>query len=216
MKVKIETSWQQVLADEFAKDYFCTLAKTIRGKYLSNTVYPPPKLVFNAFNLCPFDQVKVVVLGQDPYHGPGQAMGLAFSVPEGVAVPPSLQNIYKEIETDIGTKGQESGNLKRWASQGVLLLNATLTVAKGQAASHQGLGWEQFTDAVIKAVSDRKERVVFLLWGAYARGKAKLINADKHLILEAPHPSPLSASRGFFGCRHFSLANDYLKEPIVW
>ena len=216
MKVKIETSWQQVLADEFAKDYFCTLAKTIRGKYLSNTVYPPPKLVFNAFNLCPFDQVKVVVLGQDPYHGPGQAMGLAFSVPEGVAVPPSLQNIYKEIETDIGTKGQESGNLKRWASQGVLLLNATLTVAKGQATSHQGLGWEQFTDAVIKAVSDRKERVVFLLWGAYARGKAKLINADKHLILEAPHPSPLSASRGFFGCRHFSLANDYLKEPIVW
>ena len=220
MKVEIETSWQQVLADEFAKDYFATLAKTVRGKYLSDTVYPPPKLVFNAFNHCPFNQVRVVILGQDPYHGHGQAMGLSFSVPEGVAVPPSLQNIYKEIEADVGVAKHKDGNLEPWAKQGVFLLNATLTVTKDQAGSHQGLGWETFTDAVIKAISDQKEQVVFLLWGAYARGKAGLIDSSKHLTLEAPHPSPLSAHRGFFGCRHFSQTNDYLKEhgqePIVW
>ena len=220
MSVQIEASWQKVLEPEFAKDYFQTLAKTIRQKYLSTTVYPPPKLVFNAFSLCPFDKVRVVILGQDPYHGPGQAMGLAFSVSEGIMVPPSLQNIYKEIEADIGVTVSKSGNLEGWASQGVFLLNATLTVAKGQAASHQGLGWEQFTDVVIKVIAEKKEPVVFLLWGAYARSKADLIDKDKHLVLEAPHPSPLSASRGFFGSKHFSQTNDYLKQhgqqPIAW
>ncbi len=220
MSVKLEASWKQALESEFAKDYFQTLTKTIRQKYLSTTVYPPPKLVFNAFNRCHFDQVRVVILGQDPYHGPGQAMGLAFSVPTAVATPPSLKNICKEIEADTGAVIPKNGNLERWASQGVFLLNATLTVAKGQAASHQGLGWEQFTDAVIKVIAGDKEKVVFLLWGAYARSKAGLIDSDKHLVLEAPHPSPLSANRGFLGCRHFSRTNDYFnqhgQEPIVW
>ena len=220
MSVTIEESWAAVLQAEFVQDYFTNLSQEVRQAYLSQTVYPSPKLVFNAFQLCPFDKVRVVILGQDPYHGPGQAHGLSFSVPEGVQTPPSLQNMYKEIESDIGTPVPKSGNLERWAKQGVLLLNATLTVQARQAGSHQGWGWEQFTDAVIRKVSEDREHVVFMLWGNYARSKAGLIDWEKHLILEAPHPSPLSAHRGFFGCRHFSQANAYLKEhsltPIEW
>lgn len=220
MNVKIESSWEKVLKDEFSKDYFKELSGKVREAYLSGPVYPPPKLVFNAFELCPFDKVKVVILGQDPYHGPGQAHGLSFSVPNGIPTPPSLQNIYKEIKDDIGTDVPPSGNLERWAEQGVLLLNASLTVLPAQPNSHQGLGWETFTDAVIKTVSEQKEHVVFMLWGSFARSKAALIDWDKHLILEAPHPSPLSVHRGFFGCKHFSQANNYLKEhqlePINW
>jgi len=220
MQVKIEPSWQKALQAEFDKPYFQTLAKEIKNAYLNKTVYPPPKYIFNAFNLCPFDKVKVVIIGQDPYHGPGQAHGLCFSVPEKVKIPPSLQNIYKEIASDLGKELPDSGNLEHWAKQGVLLLNATLTVEAGRAGSHQGKGWETFTDAVIKTISDQKEHVVFLLWGNYARAKAKLIDSKKHLILEAAHPSPLSAHNGFFGCRHFSKTNEYLKEhsltPIDW
>lgn len=220
MNVQIEESWKTALETEFKKDYFSDLSQSVKEAYLSSTVYPTPKNVFNAFTLCPFDQVKVVILGQDPYHGPGQAHGLSFSVPEGVRTPPSLLNIYKEIRADVGTDVPKSGNLERWAKQGVLLLNATLTVEAGNAGSHQGLGWEQFTDAVIKTISDQKEHVVFLLWGSYARSKAPLIDQTKHLILEAPHPSPLSAHRGFLGCKHFSQANAYLEnvgiERIEW
>ena len=220
MSVSIEDSWKAVLVDEFEKNYFKALSETVREKYLATTVFPPPKLVFNAFAHCTFAAVKVVILGQDPYHGPGQAHGLSFSVPDGVRPPPSLQNIYKEIKSDLGIEIPESGNLERWADQGVLLLNATLTVEKGNAGSHQGLGWEQFTDAVIQKISDEKEHVVFMLWGKYAQEKGSTIDWEKHLILEAPHPSPFSADRGFFGCKHFSQANVYLEEhnlkPIQW
>lgn len=220
MDVLIENSWKKVLHDEFEKNYFVSLSAQIREAYLRETVYPPPKLVFNAFAHCSFDNVKVVILGQDPYHGVDQAHGLSFSVPDGVRLPPSLQNIYKEINDDLGIRVPKSGNLERWAKQGVLLLNATLTVRAGVAGSHQGLGWEQFTDAVIQKISDEKERVVFMLWGRYAQEKGKNIDINKHLVLTAPHPSPFSAHTGFFGCKHFSLCNKYLIEhkqkPIVW
>ena len=220
MTVNIEESWEEKLGEEFEKEYFKELAKKVREAYMAGSVYPPPKQVFNAFELCPFDQVRVVILGQDPYHGAGQAHGLSFSVQDGVRTPPSLQNIYKEIKSDLGIEIPDSGNLERWAKQGVLLLNASLTVAANQANSHENWGWHNFTDAVIKKISDEKEHVVFLLWGRYARSKASLIDWEKHLIQEAPHPSPLSAHNGFFGCKHFSQTNDYLKEhglkPIKW
>jgi len=218
MNVDIEASWRTALEEEFGKPYFAELAKTVKDAYLKRTVFPAPKNVFNAFNLCPFDKVKVVILGQDPYHGPGQAHGLAFSVPDGVKTPPSLQNIYKEIKSDLGIDVPETGNLERWAKQGVLLLNATLTVEASQPGSHQGLGWENFTDTIIKTISDQKEHVVFLLWGKYAEAKESLIDETKHLILQAPHPSPFSAHTGFFGCRHFSKTNQYLKNhslPVI-
>ncbi len=218
--VRIEPSWKRALAGEFVLPYWRTLSDFVKAEYLHTAVYPPPKLVFNAFNRCPFDQVKVVVLGQDPYHGPGQAHGLCFSVPQGVEVPPSLRNIYKEIASDLGTEVPPHGNLERWAEQGVLLLNATLTVRAGEAGSHQGKGWEEFTDAAIDALSRRREHVVFLLWGNYARKKRTLIDTKKHLVLEAAHPSPLSAHAGFYGCRHFSKTNEYLREhgvsPVHW
>ena len=220
MEVQIETTWRTALAAEFTKPYFKTLTDAVRAAYLTKAVYPPPKLVFNAFAHCPFDQVKVVILGQDPYHGPGQAHGLSFSVQDGVRIPPSLQNIYKEIASDVGTKPPASGNLERWADQGVLLLNATLTVERGNAGSHQGLGWEQFTDAAIKKLADEREHLVFMLWGRYAQDKGKHIDPSKHLVLTAPHPSPFSVYTGFFGCKHFSKANAYLQkhgqEPIKW
>jgi uracil-DNA glycosylase len=220
MQVKIEPSWQEALASEFAQDYFRNLTKVVKAAYLEQAVFPPPKLVFNAFTLCPFDQVKVVILGQDPYHGPSQAHGLSFSVPENIPIPPSLRNIYKEINADLGTPIPQTGNLEHWATQGVLLLNATLTVLPNIPGSHQGLGWETFTDAVIKKVSEEKEHVVFLLWGKYAQAKQALIDQDKHLVLTAPHPSPFSAHTGFLGCKHFSKTNTYLKQhnqlPINW
>lgn len=222
MDVSIGPSWKAALAEELDKDYFIRLTAEVKADYLLGKppIYPPAPLVFNAFMLCPLEQVKVVILGQDPYHGPGQAMGLAFSVPDGMRVPPSLQNIYKEIRDDVGRDIPDSGNLERWATQGVLLLNATLTVEHGNAGSHQGRGWETFTDAVIRTVSQEREHVVFMLWGAYAGRKAELIDETKHLILQAPHPSPLSAHRGFFGSRHFSQANEYLtahgQTPIEW
>lgn len=212
MEVKIEDSWKKHLADEFTKPYFQKLAEFVRQEYLSKTIYPKPENVFRAFALCPFDKVKVVLLGQDPYHGPSQAHGLSFSVQTGIQNPPSLKNIFKEIENDLQIKMSPSGNLTSWAEQGVLLLNATLTVIASQAGSHQRQGWEEFTDAVIKKISDEKKHIVFLLWGAYAQSKSNLIDANKHLILRAPHPSPLSAHRGFLGCRHFSQTNDYLEK----
>lgn len=213
MDVQIEDSWKTILSDEFGKDYFKQLSAAVKADYLINEppIYPPAPLIFNAFNLCPLDKVKVVILGQDPYHGPDQAHGLSFSVQDGVKIPPSLKNIYKEIKSDLGKEMPESGNLERWAKQGVLLLNATLTVPAGKAGGHQGLGWETFTDTVIKKISDEKEHVVFLLWGNFARSKSALIDKNKHLILEAAHPSPLSAHNGFFGCQHFSKTNEYLK-----
>ena len=220
MQVKIEKSWQEVLQVEFDKPYFESLVSFVKQEYASNTIFPPAGQIFNAFNTCPFNNVKVVILGQDPYHGPGQAHGLCFSVNDGIQFPPSLQNIFKEITSDLGIPAPKTGNLTRWAEQGVLLLNATLTVRASQAGSHQGKGWETFTDAVIKAISDSKQNVVFLLWGAYAGGKSKFIDATKHLVLKAPHPSPLSSYRGFFGCKHFSRANAYLQQhglpPIKW
>jgi uracil-DNA glycosylase len=220
MAVEMEASWKEALANEFDKDYFKKLSESVKEAYLSKAVFPPPKLVFNAFTLTPFDKVKVVILGQDPYHGKGQAHGLSFSVPEGITPPPSLQNIYKEIQNDLGIPIPTSGNLERWAKQGVLLLNATLTVEQSKAGSHQGLGWESFTDAVIKTISEQKEHVVFLLWGRYAQEKGSHIDTEKHLVLKAPHPSPFSAYNGFFGSRHFSKANDYLTahgiDPILW
>lgn len=212
MDVKIEESWKTVLEDEFKKPYFQELAGFVKEEYMARKVFPHPRNVFWAFELCPLDQVKVVILGQDPYHGPGQAHGLCFSVNDGVQIPPSLVNIYKEIEDDLGFKMPNSGNLDRWAKQGVLLLNATLTVRAHQAASHQNKGWEEFTDAVIRLISDKKEHVVFILWGSFAQSKASMIDSGKHLILRSPHPSPLSAHRGFFGCRHFSKTNEYLKS----
>ena len=220
MDVNIEPSWKKVLEPEFQKDYFKQLSNEVREAYLNGPVYPPPKEVFNAFTLCPFDEVKVVILGQDPYHGPGQAHGLSFSVKDGVKTPPSLKNMYKEIQADLGKDIPESGNLERWAKQGVLLLNATLTVLPGQPGSHQGKGWEEFTDATIEAISKEKEHVVFLLWGNFARSKAGLIDSSKHCILESPHPSPFSAHNGFFGSKHFSKTNEYLKshklDEIDW
>jgi uracil-DNA glycosylase len=220
MDVKIEPSWKVKLATQFEKPYFSELTDFVRREYQSATVYPPPNLIFNAFAHCPFEQVRVVLLGQDPYHGPGQAHGLCFSVREGVRPPPSLQNIFKEVRNDIGTAIPESGNLERWADQGVFLLNATLTVRAGQAGSHQNKGWETFTDAVIRCLAEEKEHLVFLLWGNYARQKASFIDSNKHRVLQAPHPSPFSADKGFFGCKHFSQANTYLAEygfmPIDW
>lgn len=212
MDIAIEQSWKEVLAGEFEKEYFAHLRERVRSEYLSETVYPPPKLIFNTFSLCSFRDVRVVILGQDPYHGKGQAHGLSFSVPDGIAIPPSLQNIYKEIRDDLGITVSPSGNLERWARQGVLLLNATLTVRAGSPTSHQKLGWEQFTDVVIRTISEKKSNVVFMLWGRFAQEKASLIDASKHYILTAPHPSPFSAHTGFFGCKHFSKANAYLTE----
>ncbi len=220
MDVTIEAGWKQVLQPEFDKDYFKKLTDFVRSEYESKTIYPPAAQIFNAFDLCPFDNTKVVILGQDPYHGPNQAHGLCFSVNKGIKMPPSLVNIYKELHTDVGIDIPDHGNLEHWARQGVLLLNATLTVVAHNAGSHQKQGWEQFTDAVIKTVAEQSEHVVFLLWGAYAQKKAQLIDSDKHLVLRSVHPSPLSAHRGFFGTKHFSKANDYLiangKEAIRW
>lgn len=221
MNVKIEESWRQHIGNEFEKQYFIDLIKFVRYEYATTTCYPPGKLIFNAFNLCPFDKVKVVIIGQDPYHEPGQAHGLSFSVCDGVPFPPSLQNIFKEIEQDLGMPIPMTGNLTRWAEQGVLLLNATLTVRAHQAASHQRRGWEEFTDAAIKALNADRDHLVFILWGGYARSKAPLIDSSRHLILQSVHPSPLSANRGgWFGNHHFSRANAYLtehgKEPINW
>jgi len=211
MEVKIDPSWAKQVRDEFEKPYFADLAAFVKEEYKNGTVYPPPKDIFRAFELCPFDNVKVVILGQDPYHGKRQANGLAFAVHEREAVPPSLQNIFKEIENDLGKSlVHTDGDLSRWAEQGVLLLNATLTVRAHTAGSHQGKGWEQFTDAAIKALSEEREHLVFMLWGNYAKQKGAHIDRSKHLVLEAPPPSPFSAASGFFGSRHFSKANDYL------
>ena len=220
MNVQIEESWKQVLQPEFEKDYFVRLTDFVRNEYSTTTIYPPGKLIFNAFNLCPFDKVKVVIIGQDPYHGPGQAHGLCFSVNDGVVFPPSLQNIFKEIHEDLGSPIPNTGNLTRWAEQGVLLLNATLTVRAHQAGSHQRKGWEEFTDAAIRTLAEQREHLVFILWGAYAQKKGAFIDREKHLVLTSVHPSPLSAYNGFFGNKHFSRANAYLIEhgetPINW
>ena len=220
MDVRIEESWKPVLAEEFGKSYFCELTSFVRNEYKSQTIYPPAKLIFNAFDQCPFDQLKVVILGQDPYHGPGQAHGLCFSVNDGIDFPPSLRNIFKELKNDLGKEIPRSGNLFDWAKQGVLLLNATLTVRANQAGSHQNKGWEQFTDAVINKINEQKQHVVFILWGNYAISKAKFIDQNKHFVLTSVHPSPLSASRGFFGNHHFSKANDFLVknelQPVQW
>lgn len=213
MNVKIDPTWQQHLGGEFDKPYFAALADFVRHEYGTTTCYPPGALIFNAFNLCPFDKVRVVIIGQDPYHEPGQAQGLSFSVADGIPFPPSLQNIFKEITLDLGKPMPSSGDLTRWARQGVLLLNATLTVRAHQAASHQRHGWETFTDAAISALSAQRSHLVFLLWGGYARSKAKLIDRSRHLVLESVHPSPLSANRGgWFGNKHFSQCNAYLKQ----
>ena len=220
MNVQIEESWKEALMPEFSKDYFIRLTDFVRKEYHETIVYPPGKLIFNAFNLCPFDKVKVVIIGQDPYHGPGQAHGLCFSVNDGIQPPPSLVNIFKEINNDLGKPIPQSGNLTRWAEQGVLLLNATLTVRAHQAGSHQRRGWEEFTDAVIRKLAEEKSNLVFILWGAYAQKKGAFIDRSKHLVLTSVHPSPLSAHSGFFGNHHFSLANDYLvkngKTAIDW
>jgi uracil-DNA glycosylase len=220
MNVQIEETWKEVLAPEFEKDYFIRLTDFVRQEYQTTTVYPPGKLIFNAFNLCPYNKVKVVIIGQDPYHGPGQAHGLCFSVNDGVPFPPSLQNIFKEIHDDLGTPIPATGNLTRWAEQGVLMLNATLTVRAHQAGSHQRKGWEEFTDAAIRALAEKRKHLVFILWGSYAQKKGAFIDRNKHLVLTSVHPSPLSAYNGFFGNRHFSRANEYLiqhgETPIVW
>lgn len=215
MSVEIEQSWKEKLADEFEKEYFKELTNFVKEEYKDGPVYPHPKNVFRAFELTPFDEVKVVILGQDPYHGPKQAIGLSFAVEEGVALPPSLRNIYKELESDFGKPVSESGDLSRWARQGVLLLNATLTVRARSANSHQGRGWEQFTDAVIRKLSEEREHLVFILWGNYARSKGSLIDRSKHLVIESTHPSPFSAYNGFFGSKPFSKANEYLREHGV-
>lgn len=221
MNVKINDSWAERLGNEFAQPYFSQLTDFVRHEYATTTCYPPGRLIFNAFNLCPFDSVKVVIIGQDPYHEAGQAMGLSFSVSDGVAMPPSLQNIFKEIQGDLGIGVPQSGNLTRWAEQGVLLLNATLTVRAHQAGSHQRHGWERFTDAAISRLSEGRDHLVFILWGGYARSKASLIDRSRHLVLESVHPSPLSANRGgWFGNHHFSRCNEYLAGhgmgPINW
>lgn len=220
MDVKIEESWKKHIGSEFDKSYFINLTNFVRNEYKTCTVYPPGKLIFNAFNLCPFDKVKVVIIGQDPYHEPGQAQGLCFSVNKGIPLPPSLVNIFKEIHNDLGKPIPTDGDLTRWTRQGVLLLNATLTVRAHQAGSHQNKGWEEFTDAAIKALNEEKEHLVFILWGGYARRKGSIIDRSKHLVLESAHPSPLSAWHGFFGNKHFSRTNEYLvangETPIDW
>ncbi len=220
MQVRIEETWRRHLQTEFDAPYFAELVSFVRQEYQQGRVYPPGRLIFNAFDQCPFDKVKVVIIGQDPYHEPGQAQGLCFSVPDGVQIPPSLINIYKEIVDDLGVKCPPSGDLTRWARQGVLLLNATLTVREHQAGSHQRRGWEQFTDAVIATLSRERDGLVFLLWGSYAQSKRMLIDSSRHLVLQSPHPSPLSAHRGFFGNHHFSQANAWLQshgqQPILW
>ena len=212
MDVKIEQSWKELLKDEFEKDYFKNLVQFVKKEYKTHTVYPPGKDIFKAFDLCPVDKVKVVIIGQDPYHGKGQAHGLCFSVKDGVKIPPSLRNIYKELKDDIGKEIPATGNIEHWAKQGVLMLNATLTVRAGNAGSHQGKGWETFTDAVIEKIADTKENLVFLLWGAYAQRKGQIINPEKHYVLKSAHPSPFSAHNGFFGNKHFSKTNEFLKS----
>lgn len=218
--VDIEPSWHEKLMAEFEKPYFDMLTQFVRAEYANGLCFPPGKLIFNAFNQCPFDNVKVVLIGQDPYHEPGQAQGLCFSVGDGVKFPPSLRNIFTEIQSDLGVAVPDSGDLTRWAKQGVLLLNATLTVRAHAAGSHQNKGWETFTDAVIRAVSEGRDNVVFMLWGSYAQSKAKLIDSTRHCVLKSAHPSPLSAYRGFFGNHHFSICNQYLQqhgqEAINW
>ena len=220
LDVKIEESWKTLLQEEFDKPYFVQLTDFVRAEYSKGRVYPPGPQIFNAFNLCPFHEVKVVIIGQDPYHGPGQAHGLCFSVNDGVPFPPSLRNIFKEVSSDVGVPVPQSGNLTRWAKQGVLLLNATLTVREHSAGSHQRHGWETFTDAVIRIISERASNVVFILWGAYAQSKASLVDSSRHFVLRSVHPSPLSAHAGFFGNHHFSQTNNYLvrngKAPIEW
>lgn len=220
MNVQIEQSWKEILSTEFEKEYFRTLTNFVKEEYANHSVFPPGKLIFNAFNLCPFHKVKVVIIGQDPYHGPGQAHGLCFSVNDDVRFPPSLVNIFKEINNDIGINPPPSGNLTRWAQQGVLLLNATLTVRAHQAGSHQKRGWETFTDAVIHTLAQQSNNLVFILWGAYAQRKGEFIDRNKHLVLSSAHPSPLSAYNGFFGNKHFSKTNEYLrahgKQEIIW
>lgn len=220
MNVKIEPSWAVRLQNEFEKPYFNSLVDFVRTEYSNNTIYPPPQLIFNAFNFCPFNSTKVVIVGQDPYHEPHQAHGLCFSVDDNISIPPSLVNIYKEIRNDLGIEIPTSGNLERWAKQGVLLLNATLTVQAHRAGSHQRKGWEIFTDTIIELLAKERENIVFLLWGAYAQKKGENIDANRHLVLKSPHPSPLSAHRGFFGNQHFSRTNEYLikhgKTPINW
>ena len=221
MNVKIDPTWKEHLQEEFAKDYFQQLTSAVRREYTTTTCYPPGALIFNAFNLCPFDKVKVVIIGQDPYHEPGEAHGLSFSVQDGIAFPPSLQNIFKEIQQDLGTPIPTSGNLTRWAEQGVLLLNATLTVRAHQANSHAMLGWQQFTDAAIRALATHRQHVVYMLWGSNARKKAMMIDRQNNLVLESVHPSPLSANRGgWFGQHQFSRCNAYLQQngmtPINW
>lgn len=217
---RIEIGWKKALLSEFSDPYFASLKAFLILEKQKYTVYPPGGLLFNAFNQTPFDKVKVVILGQDPYHGPGQAHGLCFSVPEGIEIPPSLRNIFKELSADLRLAIPAQGNLSKWAGQGVLLLNATLTVRAHQAGSHQGKGWERFTDQAISRLSSEKEHLVFLLWGKYAQAKESLIDTEKHLVLKAAHPSPLSAHNGFFGCKHFSRANQFLQEqgipPIDW
>lgn len=220
MEVKIDQSWKSALTEEFSKPYFESIAAFLKKRIQETVVYPPASKIFEAFNLCPFNKVKVVILGQDPYHGPGQAHGLSFSVPEGIPKPPSLLNIHKELRLDLGIEPPQSGNLQHWAEQGVFLLNAILTVEASKPASHQKIGWEDFTNAVIKTISDQKEHVVFILWGAYAQKKIELIDTSKHCVITTVHPSPLSASRGFFGSKPFSKTNTYLTEhgiePINW
>ena len=220
MKVNIEESWRQHLQPEFDQPYFAALTDFVRRAYGAGPCYPPGPQIFNAFNLCPFSRVKVVIIGQDPYHEPGQAEGLCFSVTDGVPQPPSLQNIFKEIENDLGRPAPQSGSLRRWAEQGVLLLNATLTVQAHRAGSHQGHGWETFTDAVISCLNREREHLVFMLWGSYAQRKGLMIDHRRHLVLQSAHPSPLSAYRGFFGNHHFSRANQYLQDhgqsPVNW
>ena len=220
MDVRIAEDWKEILKDEFSKPYFEELVSFVKQEYASGEVFPAGRNIFRAFDKCPFDKLKVVIIGQDPYHGEGQANGLCFSVSEGVPFPPSLKNIFKEVSDDIGTPIPRSGELDRWAEQGVLMLNAVLTVRAHNAASHTGRGWEKFTDAVVKAIAERKQGVVYMLWGSYAQRKGAIANPKQNLILHAVHPSPLSAYRGFFGCKHFSQANNYLvstgQDPIAW
>lgn len=220
MDVKIEPLWKEALKEEFEKDYFGKLTDFVKAEYSTKQIFPAGSQIFSAFDQCPFNKVKVVIIGQDPYHGPGQAHGLCFSVNDGVAFPPSLLNIFKEIERDLGIPSPKSGNLTRWAQQGVLLLNATLTVEAHKAGSHQGRGWETFTDAAIRKLASERQNIVFMLWGSYAQQKGAMIDASKHLILKSVHPSPLSAYRGFIGCGHFSQANQFLEakglDKIHW
>ena len=220
MEVKISADWQELLQPEFDKPYFEELTRFVRAEYGSTTVFPAGKNIFRAFDKCPVESLKVVIIGQDPYHGVGQANGLCFSVNDGMPFPPSLQNIFKEIKSDLGVDVPQSGNLDRWAEQGVLLLNAVLTVRAHEAASHAGRGWEQFTDAVVRIINERKQGVVYMLWGSYAQRKGQVVDSKNNLILKSVHPSPLSVYRGFFGCKHFSQANAYLqsigKSPIIW